>query len=481
MSSIQKVRTYVYDTPATYNQFNGGINTNLSNEALELNELRDGLNCHYVNQSLVNRKGEKIIKKLILPVNSRPQGDFLFSGEHNDYIISVRNGHIFYGIYEPTTFEIPMKLLLVDIPTVTQRDDPRNYLIDIQTKTEVNLTEDTEGFIYVIDSGGESSGNESEDTPTDIVPDKTLIVQNTKRVQGIPVKMTIEDLDGDGKKEEHVYFIMATGLRILRIAEENFNNSGSYILKGHVMEAYTPNSWEMSNTGVNNFSPFPNYLLDETVNVPQTSIGQIFTEPKQLAVNNISSNIVVTAKVNTMLGYQKEDFYYKWEARIGASSEWKVIWFWKADLNPGNATSKGKTSITITPQMLAKLKPGQSPVIEGDVLYLRCTCIDTFQVNYDLPTKTYSKDLGEDELDIDGNVQNDFVADESQGQYTKTHIERKILNSYSPATAIPDAQFLRVHSCTKLVSDGSKILFYDDAYDSCEWYKTVVGLRITWW
>ena len=31
MSSIQKVRTYVYDTPATYNQFDGGINTNTKN------------------------------------------------------------------------------------------------------------------------------------------------------------------------------------------------------------------------------------------------------------------------------------------------------------------------------------------------------------------------------------------------------------------------------------------------------------------
>ena len=79
MSSIQKVRTYVYDTPATYDQFNGGINTNLSNEALEENELRDGLNCHYVNASLCNRKGDKIIKVLDLPINNRPQGDFLFS------------------------------------------------------------------------------------------------------------------------------------------------------------------------------------------------------------------------------------------------------------------------------------------------------------------------------------------------------------------------------------------------------------------
>ncbi|MBR1987713.1 MAG: hypothetical protein IKA36_01605, partial [Clostridia bacterium] len=143
MSSIQKVRTYVYDTPATYNQFDGGINTNLSNEALEANELRDGLNCHYVNQSLVNRRGEKIIKKLILPINTRPQGDFVFSATHKDYIISVRNGHIFYGDFSNSNLEITMNLLLIDIPTITERDDCENYLVDIREETSIDLTQDT--------------------------------------------------------------------------------------------------------------------------------------------------------------------------------------------------------------------------------------------------------------------------------------------------------------------------------------------------
>ena len=92
MSLVEKYRTRVYDTPATYTQFNGGINTNLSNEDLEPNELRDGLNCHYVNQSLMNRRGEKITNKLLLPITSRPQGDFLFSAENRDYILCVRNG-----------------------------------------------------------------------------------------------------------------------------------------------------------------------------------------------------------------------------------------------------------------------------------------------------------------------------------------------------------------------------------------------------
>ncbi|MCR5742057.1 MAG: hypothetical protein K6G38_06335 [Gammaproteobacteria bacterium] len=494
MSSIQKVRTYVYDTPATYDQFNGGINTNLSNEALEANELRDGLNCHYVNQSLMNRKGEKLLKKLNLPINSRPQGDFMFSAEHNDYIISVRNGHIFYGIFEPTVQEINMTLLLIDIPEIQARDDCGNYLIDVREETSIDLTQDTEGFIYRYYAGNNTDPGY---VPSEDEYRRTLIIQNTKRVQGIPAKLKTKN--AQGKLEEHVFFIMATGLRILRVSEEYDADGDRYYLFGHVMEAYAPNSWEIQNIGVNNFSPFPNFLIDETVNVPKTLIGQIQTTPKELAANNISSNIIATAKLNTMYGYEKEDLYYKWEARIGANSEWVVLSWWKNTLNTGNASSKGKHTITITPSQLNTLKTlsgGSGTPVAGDDLYIRCTVTSDFQVNYDLPTKTYSKDLGDPELGIDGNTHEDFVADIAVAQYSKTHIVKRIRALYHPeytlqycysqgwndqATRLahgfaePDDQFLKMHSCTKVVSDGSKLLFYDDAYDSCEWYKTVVG------
>ena len=487
MSSIQKIRTYVYDTPATYDQFDGGINTNLSNEALEANELRDGLNCHYVNQSLMNRKGEKILKKLNLPIDSRPQGDFMFSAEHNDYIISVRNGHIFYGIFEPTVQEIDMNLLLVDIPTVTNRDDAHNYLIDLETRTEVDLTHDTEGFIYKYYAG---NNDDPSYEPSEDEYRKTLIIQNTKRVQGIPAKLSMPD--ENGKKEEHVYFILASGLRILRIEEVYDPEADQYFLYGHVMEAYAPNSWEIGNIGVNNFSPFPNFLIDETVNVPKTQIGQIQTNPKQLAANNLSQGVTVTAKLNTMYGYEKEDLFFKWEARVGADADWKVIHFWKSDLNTGGATSKGKDTISLTAANLTALNNSQ-PITAGMEVYFRCTVTSDFQVNYDLSTKTYSKDLGDPEPDITGTLRQDYVADLSIAQYSKTHIVKKVLTAYNPSLTLqdvqgmtptqriqagyvaPDAEFLKMHSCTKVVSDGTKLIFYDDAYDSCEWYKTVVG------
>ena len=454
MSSIQKVRTYVYDTPATYNQFDGGINTNLSNEALEANELRDGLNCHYINQSLVNRRGEKIIKKLLLPINTRPQGDFVFSATNKSYIISVRNGHIFYGDYNDTDFEIVMNLLSINIPTVTDRDDCENYLIDIREETEIDLTQDTEGFIYKYYSG---NNEDPEYVPEEDEYRRTLIIQNTKRVQGVPVVMK------DNNDQDIPVFIMATGLRILKITEVLDEETEDYKLVADVLEAFKPNSWEFQNIGVNNLSPFPNYYIDETVDVPKTSIGQLVTDPKELDPN--IEEFTVEAIVNCLKGYTKYDFYYKWEARVGAASEWVPLVWWLKDKNEDGVTSKGKTKITITMDKLKALN-GDKTITEGDEIFIRCTLTSDFQVSYDMAKKEYYKDTDED---------GDLIADMAIAQYSKTHIKKIMQPEYDPETVEPDREFLRIHSCTKVVSDGTKLLFYDDAYNSCEWFKTVVG------
>ena len=461
MSSIQKVRTYVYDTPATYNQFDGGINTNLSNEALEQNELRDGLNCHYINKSLVNRRGEQVIKKLLLPFNNRPQGDFMFSAPNRDYIISVRNGHIFYGQYNEQEFEIPMTLLNINVHKVTRRDDPENYLIDIVEKTEQDLTEETEGYIYKYykysgqGEKSESTGEQEEIAEEDY--ERTLIIQNTRRVQGLPAELHNEETDQD-----EVVFIMATGLRILVIKEHKDEESEDFYLKGEVLSAYKPNSWEYQNIGVNNLSPFPNYLLSETKEVPKTSIGQLLIDEREIDLN--TQSITVRAIVNCLKGYEASDFFYKWEVRVGSDREWTPILHWKPTLNENDATSKGKKNIIIPIDLLKQLNDNQD-LKQGNEVYIRCTLTSEFQLSYDVEKEEYYNDVDE---------AGDWVADQAVAQYSKTHIKKVVINKYDPITIEPDREFLKMHSCTKVVSDGYKLLFYDDVYNSCEWFKTVI-------
>ena len=246
MSLVEKYRTRVYDTPATYTQFNGGINTNLSNEDLEPNELRDGLNCHYVNQSLMNRKGEKITNRLLLPIKDRPQGDFLFSAEHNDYILCVRNGRIYWNNYNPDEKEITMNLLPLDyvIPTnngTPIRDDCENWGIDLKWRTtrhDPDSPEDTEGYIlkYVGDGTTEPSY-----TPSDREANNTLICQNTRRVQAVPVKMNMNPNDSveiPYANQEHTYLIMATGTRLLRIEETQYIKTNDEVFEPDKMYFY---------------------------------------------------------------------------------------------------------------------------------------------------------------------------------------------------------------------------------------------------
>ena len=461
MSLIQKVRTYVYDTPATYNQFDGGINTNLSNEALEINELRDGLNCHYVNQSLVNRKGEKVIKKLLLPITTRPQGDFIFSAANKDYIISVRNGHIFYGDFTNTNEEITMNLLSIEVNHTEERDDCTNYLIDLETKTEIDLTKDTEGFIYKYYAG---NNDDPDYIPEEDEYKETIIIQNTKRVQGVPVKKT--EKDKDGKEVEIQVFILATGLRILKITEEYDEELKDHFLYGRVLEAYEPNSWEYQNIGVNNLSPFPSHYISGEQEVPLTSIGQIKSYPKEIDIDTVNNKeLKFEAVVNCLKGYDKHDLHFKWEAKLGKDSTWTAITKWK------NSDTRGK-SILILPSNFVKdtLNKGEN-ILKDQELFIRCTVTSDFQKSYDVEKEDYYFDIDKDT--------DDYISDQAIAQYSKTHISKKIRAVYDPndpVTTPPDREFLKIHSCTKVVNDGSKLLFYDDAYNSCEWFKTVVGV-----
>ena len=550
MSSIQKVRTYVYDTPATYNQFDGGINTNLSNEALEPNELRDGLNCHYVNKSIVNRKGEKIIKHLNLPVfKNRYQGDFIFSAPHNDYIISVRNGNIYYGLYTPKSFEIDMIPVNIEYTTTTSRDDPANFWIDINVVTQDRdhihpnySMEDTEGYIYKyytledewpdnynltlddlylsdktyyikdgdeyialvpgtdyvvgtqipLDASGVNSTIYDYTTVTEDDYQYTLRCQNTRPVQGVP-SILVNDkgetsfTDTNGKTViNEPTFILATGTRIIQIRElQDEENPEYYYLYAYVLKGYKPNSWDIQNIGVNNLSPFPNYYYNDTEEVPKTSIGALILTPHQLdsiTINDTSKHISVKAIVNTMKGFTKSDLYYKWEAKLGPDSNWTVVHYWKASLNNNQAlsalngtTSQNKTEIKIPNTFIKNTLNGGLPLQPGMVLYVRCTLTSDFQVSYSIEDESYSYDYDE---------AGDYVADQAVAQYSKTHSTftvstKKDANgnyiAYSPSNAQIDQQFLYIHSCVKVVSDGTKLLFYDDIYDSCQWFKTVTG------
>lgn len=515
MSNIKKYQLPVYDPPATYTDFTGGINTSLSNESLQPNELRDGLNCHYSNSALVNRPGASLIKRLVIPLTTdRYQGDFVFAGKKYNWFISVRNGHIFYGLYLDNQEEINMSLLNINLEHTSSVDDVHNYIIGLPyVVQDIDYTQTHEGFIYqyslnkgmsdeeerpvkriyvkelpeepVKEDEGEYSTwyllrNNSytdrfvydeyayrlvdpevpgvydwADVGQDFEPEhETLIIQNTRRVQGIPV--TFKNLSG----EDEVCFLMATGTRLIKIKEAMIDEEA--FLYGEILSADTPNAWEYKNIGVNNLSPFPNYLIEEVTGAPSTEIGYIMTNYHELALDQ--TNWTFSAIISCLTGYDKADFYYKWEVKKKNVTDWQCIWWWNASKN-NNQSSKGKWTIDITKaQVEAKVGTLQA----GDELLIRCTLTDKFSSMYSISDQTYIKELDED---------GDYVSQQADAIYSKTHVTKRILSTYAPTENDADVNFLKIHSSTKIIADGQKALIYDSApvYNSAEWFKTVIS------
>ena len=467
MSTIKKYPLPVYDPPASYRDFNGGINTSLSNESLQPNELRDGLNCHYSNEALINRPGASLLKTLEgLPLG-KAQGDFLYATENNSWIISVRNGRIYYGDFESGD-SVNMGLLKINIKRTESILDTKNYVANLQTSMELHDGE-TEGYIYKYPkySGIGESTSEEVEPDVDIEYEETLIIQNTKQVQGIP----IDD-----------YFVMATGTRLLKIYEYLDPIRNTYSLVGEILEALMPNSWEFANIGPNYLSPFPQYHIAEVEGVPATEIGHILPEPWNLTIDNMNAEWKFKPVVSTSLGYDKSDFYYKWEVKYAeftdaslskqiASTEWKTIWFFDPEKNDGGL-SKNKTEISITPSKLQELfgiEIVSNGVLKAEhpAILVRCTLTSEFETHYDVSTKTTSFVRTVEDQDL--------VPLQASAIYSRTHKTFPILNSYAPSVHDVDQYFYYIHSCTKIIADGQKALIYDDAYNTGSWFKTVIS------
>ena len=121
---LRQYELYITNEPATYNKFDGGINTNPSNEHLEDNEMRDCLNMHYQQGSLVKRKGAKLLSTILADEDlNKIQGVSLFTYKLT-YLIVAADGKLYYGIYNPNT-NIELNRLEIGIKSKTN-----NFLYD---------------------------------------------------------------------------------------------------------------------------------------------------------------------------------------------------------------------------------------------------------------------------------------------------------------------------------------------------------------
>lgn len=264
---LKKYPLFIYNEPATYNDFKAGINTDPSNENLLPNELRNGLNLHYVTDTLRKRNGAvKILEMEYLNSINNVQGIFLLTIDKT-YIVVAADGKLFYNLYIPNT---NVDLIELNI-TVSDNNKVANQQEDILIRNFDLNDIDHEGYILSIP--GEQ---------------KLLRFQNNRLVEAV-------------SSNDRLY--IATGTRFV-VVYLDVNNK----LLAQVVNPYEPNGIEYVNIGPNLLSPYPEYhVKGSEFNGVKTQIH--FVRAVALSSTQVEYEAIMTFEQ----GKTAEDYLFKWE------------------------------------------------------------------------------------------------------------------------------------------------------------------------
>jgi hypothetical protein len=264
---LKKYPLFIYNEPATYNDFKAGINTDPSNENLLPNELRNGLNLHYVTDTLRKRNGAvKILEMEYLNSINNVQGIFLLTIDKT-YIVVAADGKLFYNLYIPNT---NVDLIELNI-TVNDNNKVASQQEDILIRNFDLNDIDHEGYILSIP--GEQ---------------KLLRFQNNRLVEAV-------------SSNDRLY--IATGTRFV-VVYLDVNNK----LLAQVVNPYEPNGIEYVNIGPNLLSPYPEYhVKGSELNGVKTQIH--FVRAVALSSTQVEYEAIMTFEQ----GKTAEDYLFKWE------------------------------------------------------------------------------------------------------------------------------------------------------------------------
>lgn len=408
MPTFQKQPLFVYDEPITYNDLSGGINQGPSNEKIHDNQVRDAVNFHYMNRTLVKRLGGEVVKNFVFPDISLTlgkgfiQGVFLFVVAGEEYIIVIRDGFLYTGPFLEE--EVQMDPLYISIDskffTTAYRLSPLNFTIGLPLieSGQVDYYEDHGGFI-------EHKTTESQTY--------YLVCQNFRPVEAVV-------------HEDSLY--IATGTRLLVVRPVN----GALVAQ--VVDPYVVNSWEYLRVGFNFLSPFPELCVRNTDNVGALRVNNIICPTHTIFKGDDTTTFKVVADYEQ--GLRKFDYYFKWQWRKEEDEEWETEEF-----------KESKDSFSVNP----------SSFDVGDIILVRCTVTRPFFLD---------KEEEGDPYEVD-------VARTTPAQTTVSFtVSAGTSAEYSPA---PSAEYLDIHSCNRILSDGNKYILYGGVYTPSEWHKCVIN------
>lgn len=449
MADIQKNPLYILDEPAIYNDFSGGINTDPSNENLLVNELRDALNMHYTNATLQKRPGGKILSTISSEEDLKNiQGVFLFSNV-NTYIVVMADGKLFSSLYSPSIF---LRRMHIAVPTYESQFVPHNQFNELQEYTSHPPVLKHEGFILKgertitvleedlvwseIDNAYVSVFNEVEKT----ISSKELILQNHRKVEAASYNNKL---------------YIATGTRFVEV----FLNADT--VSAQAVEAYHPSGVEAIHLGLNRLSPYP-LLTQNTENLSgaATQIHGIIPVPEKIQANGTPSEFRYKAVMTYAAGSVASDYLFCWEILLpsGASYEWAPLADFK--FNPVLPETRAQAFGLYSRHSYnnPSFSRGTSELvipIEWTTYKIRCSFASSFK------------------KDTEGNLiteHDDWVVDRADGFYYGS-----ALATYPDLSLDTDRIWREIQSCTKILADGNKMILYSDAYNSGNWFKTVIN------
>lgn len=258
----------------------------------------------------------------------------------------------------------------------------------------------------------------------------------------------------EGATSNNVLYL-ATGTRIVEIYPDDNGK-----LLAFVMEPKLLNSIVLKTIGFNYVSPFPELCLETENNQVITSIGALI--PLYSNIDGTKEFIlkpIMTIAANEDL----EEYYFRWEKFV--NGRWVVIKRFEDNF----FTTLEKVGTTFEPREY-KIDLSFLVVKDADEFKYRVTFAKSFEITRNPTSENITSYTAEELISLNGSTVLDLKIDKISGDF------------FGQASSViydinikPNELFKTIHSCKKVLGDGNKFLFYDDAFNSGEWFKTVIN------
>lgn len=267
--------------------------------------------------------------------------------------------------------------------------------------------------------------------------EESLIFQNTKNIEG-------------GTYNNILY--LATGTRIVEV----FPDSNGKLL-AFVLLPKTLNSVTYTTIGNNYLSPFPELCLDTEKDQAITSIGALI--PLYYLSGGTEKQFVLKPIMTLAANEEMNEYKFRWEKFV--DNQWIVV--------------KRFLDNTLTTVTLS----GQPSQINFDLSYLvvndadkykyRVTFAKSFEIQQTPTATNETVYVYESLIGANGSRINDLKINKIDGSFFG-----QAASVIYDVNQKPNQLFKTIQSCSRVHTDGNKFLFYDDSFNSGEWFKTVI-------